>query len=393
MTSIDGAGPARDDEVISVAAERGPLAMEAVSLNKDFRLGRGEVLHAVRGVSFGLYRGAVVALVGESGSGKSTVARLLAGQEHPTGGSIRLDGEPVEMSSRRAFRQHKSKVQLVFQDPFSSLNPVHTVQYHLERPVKLHRGTRSSDETAREVTALLEQVRLTPAGKFLPKFPHELSGGQRQRVSFARALAARPSVLLADEPVSMLDVSIRLEMLSLLDDLRRRFQLALLYITHDIASARYFADEVLVMYGGEIVERGPAEELTQRPAHPYTQLLVASAPDPDNLGSTLRGGTGQAGPSSPRPGIPTALGAHSAALGGTAPGGTAPGTAAAGRQPAGTGPAVTGCPFSARCPLADDRCRADDPPLRRVSAVRAAACWRLDVAAPGILAQSQGGGT
>jgi len=363
MTSNDGAGPARDDEVMSVAAERGPLAMEAVSLDKDFRLGRGQVLHAVRGVSFGLYRGAVVALVGESGSGKSTVARLLAGQEHPTGGSIRLDGAPVEMSSRRAFRQHKSKVQLVFQDPFSSLNPVHTVRYHLERPVKLHRGTRPASEIAGEVTALLEQVRLTPPGNFLPKFPHELSGGQRQRVSFARALAARPSVLLADEPVSMLDVSIRLEMLSLLDDLRRRFQLALLYITHDIASARYFADEVLVMYGGEIVERGPAEELTQRPAHPYTQLLVASAPDPDNLGSTLRGGT--------------------------APGGTA----AAGRQPASTGPAATGCPFSARCPLADDRCRTDDPPLRRVSAVRAAACWRLDVAAPGILAQSQGGGT
>ena len=359
MTSTDGAGPARDDEVMSVAAGRGPLALEAVSLDKDFRLGRGQVLHAVRGVSFGLYRGAVVALVGESGSGKSTVARLLAGQEHPTGGSIRLNGKPVEMSSRRAFRQHKSEVQLVFQDPFSSLNPVHTVRYHLERPVKLHRGTRSAGETAREVAGLLEQVRLTPTGSFLPKFPHELSGGQRQRVSFARALAARPSVLLADEPVSMLDVSIRLEMLNLLDNLRRRFQLALLYITHDIASARYFADEVLVMYGGEIVERGPAEELTQRPAHPYTQLLVASAPDPDNLGSTLRAGT----------------------------------AAGAARKPAGTGPAATGCPFSGRCPLADDRCRTDDPPLRRVSAVRAAACWRLDVAAPGILAQSQGGGT
>jgi peptide/nickel transport system ATP-binding protein len=360
---MTGPGSAQPDGngVVSVAAERGPLAMEAVSLDKDFRLGRGHVLHAVRKVSFGLYRGAVVALVGESGSGKSTVARLLAGQEHPTGGSIRLNGKPVEMSSRRAFRQHKSEVQLVFQDPFSSLNPVHTVRYHLERPVKLHRGTRSADQTAREVAGLLEQVRLTPAGSFLPKFPHELSGGQRQRVSFARALAARPSVLLADEPVSMLDVSIRLEMLGLLDDLRRRFQLALLYITHDIASARYFADEVLVMYGGEIVERGPAEELTQRPAHPYTQLLVASAPDPDNLGSTLRGGT--------------------------APGGVAVG----GRQPAGTGPAATGCPFSVRCPLADDRCRTDDPPLRPVSAVRAAACWRLDVAAPGILAQSQGG--
>ena len=359
MTSVDGAGPARDDEVRSVAAGRGPLALEAVSLDKDFRLGRGQVLHAVRGVSFGLYRGAVVALVGESGSGKSTVARLLAGQERPTGGSIRLDGAPVDVSSRRAFRRHKSKVQLVFQDPFSSLNPVHTVRYHLERPVKLHRGTRSAGETTREVAGLLEQVRLTPTGSFLPKFPHELSGGQRQRVSFARALAARPSVLLADEPVSMLDVSIRLEMLNLLDNLRRRFELALLYITHDIASARYFADEVLVMYGGEIVERGPAEELTQRPAHPYTQLLVASAPDPDNLGSTLRAGT----------------------------------AAGAARKPAGTGPAATGCPFSGRCPLADDRCRTDDPPLRRVSAVRAAACWRLDVAAPGILAQSQGGGT
>ena len=139
-----------------------------------------------------------------------------------------------------------------------------------------------------EVAALMEQVRLTPAKHFLDKYPHELSGGQRQRVSFARALAARPKVLLADEPVSMLDVSIRLEMLSLLDDLRQRFRLAMLYITHDIASARYFADEVLVMYAGEIVERGPAEEVTQHPAHPYTQLLVASAPDPDNLGSTLR---------------------------------------------------------------------------------------------------------
>ncbi len=190
------------------------------------------------------------------------------------------------MASRGDFRRYKSQVQMVFQDPFSSLNPVHTVRYHLERPVKLHQGKDVDVDT--EVGALMEQVRLTPAKQFLPKYPHELSGGQRQRVSFARALAARPSVLLADEPVSMLDVSIRLEMLALLDDLRQRFKLAMLYITHDIASARYFADEVLVMYAGEIVERGPAEEVTQQPAHPYTQLLVASAPDPDNLGSTLR---------------------------------------------------------------------------------------------------------
>jgi peptide/nickel transport system ATP-binding protein len=276
-------------ELTSAAAERGPLAMEAISVSKDFRIGRRQTLHAVRDVSFNLYRGAVVALVGESGSGKSTVARLLAGQERLTSGAIRLDGKPVEVTSRGDFRRYKSHVQLVFQDPFSSLNPVHTVRYHLERPVKLHQGKAAADVDA-EVVALMEQVRLTPAKQFLAKYPHELSGGQRQRVSFARALAARPSVLLADEPVSMLDVSIRLEMLSLLDDLRQRFRLAMLYITHDIASARYFADEVLVMYAGEIVERGPAEEVTQQPAHPYTQLLVASAPDPDNLGSALRRG-------------------------------------------------------------------------------------------------------
>ena len=266
-----------EQTVTSVAAERGPLAVEAISVSKDFRISRGHVLHAVRDVSFNLYRGAVVALVGESGSGKSTAAKLLAGQERLTSGQIRLDGKPIQVSSRGHFRRYKSEVQMVFQDPFASLNPVHTVRYHLERPVKLHQPTAN---VSQEVAALLEQVRLTPAKHFLAKYPHELSGGQRQRVSFARALAARPRVLLADEPVSMLDVSIRLEMLSLLDDLRRRFRLAMLYITHDIASARYFADEVLVMYAGEIVERGPAEELTQHPAHPYTQLLVASAPDP-----------------------------------------------------------------------------------------------------------------
>jgi peptide/nickel transport system ATP-binding protein len=330
--------------VVSVAAGRGPLAMQADSLCKDYRLGHGQVLHAVRDVSFSLYRGAVVALVGESGSGKSTVAKLLAGQEHPTSGTICLDGEPVDLRSRRSFRRYKSEVQMVFQDPFASLNPVHTVRHHLDRPVRLHQHARSRADVTAEVSDLLERVHLMPAEQYLGKYPHELSGGQRQRVSFARALAARPTVLLADEPVSMLDVSIRLEMLALLDELRRDFRLALLYITHDIASARYFADEVLVMYSGEIVERGPAEELTQQPAHPYTQLLVASAPDPDNLGSTLRAGAKH----NVRPGA---------------------------------GAAAHGCPFSPRCPFADDRCRAEDPELQRVSDTRAAACWHLDAAA------------
>jgi peptide/nickel transport system ATP-binding protein len=349
-----------EQTLTSAAAARGPLAMEAASLSKDFRIGRGHTLHAVRDVSFNLYRGAVVALVGESGSGKSTVAKLLAGQERLTSGTIRLDGKQVEVSSRGDFRRYKSEVQLVFQDPFSSLNPIHTVRHHLERPVKLHQRSANVSE---EVVALLEQVRLTPAEQFLVKYPHELSGGQRQRVSFARALAARPSVLLADEPVSMLDVSIRLEMLGLLDDLRQRFRLAMLYITHDIASARYFADEILVMYAGEIVERGPAEEVTQVPAHPYTQLLVASAPDPDNLGSTLRGGGRRQRPAT-----------------------------ASGRPQNLDGAATQGCPFNRRCPFADDLCRREDPALTQLSATRGAACWHLDVAAPELVSAPRGGG-
>ncbi|HEY2579405.1 MAG TPA: ABC transporter ATP-binding protein [Streptosporangiaceae bacterium] len=362
--------------VSPVGAGQGTPAMQAISLNRDFRLGHGQVLHAVRDVSFDLYRGAVVALVGESGSGKSTVARLLAGQERLTSGSVKLHGKPTDLSGSRAFRQHKSEVQLVFQDPFASLNPVHTVRHHLERPVRLHQHPGSRDAVAQEITGLLEQVRLVPAGQFLGKYPHELSGGQRQRVSFARALAARPSVLLADEPVSMLDVSIRLEMLNLLDDLRRRFKLALLYITHDIASARYFADEVLVMYAGQIVERGLAENLTQHPAHPYTQLLIASAPDPDNLGSTLRAGVASAvGHLSGEASTAGHLSGE-ASTAGTRPAGAATGAAA----PEG------GCPFSPRCPFADDRCRAEAPILQPVATGREAACWHLDVAAPDVLA-------
>jgi peptide/nickel transport system ATP-binding protein len=320
--------------ITSVASARGPLVLSGSGLNKDFRLGRGQVLHAVRDVSLGLYQGAVVALVGESGSGKSTVARLLAGQERATSGEVSLNGAPVRTRSYRGFRRYKSQVQYVFQDPFASLNPVHTVRYHLSRSVRLHQPGADPEPVLRE---LLERVRLTPAETFLAKYPHELSGGQRQRVCFARALAVRPAVLLADEPVSMLDVSIRLEMLALLDELRESLHLALLYITHDIASARYFADEILVMYAGQIVERGPAEEVTQHPRHPYTQLLIASAPDPANLGVSRAGLSVKA-----------------------------------------AGPAASGCPFSTRCPLVTDQCRSASPVLEELSPGRAAACWHLE---------------
>jgi peptide/nickel transport system ATP-binding protein len=355
--------------VTSAAAARGPLVLEAISLSKDFRLGRGLVVHAVRDVTFGLYSSAVVALVGESGSGKSTAARLLAGQERLTSGTVKLDGEPVSVTTHHAFRRYKSRVQYVFQDPFGALNPIHTVRYHLERPVRLHqRGT----DVNGALDGLMEQVRLTPASQFLTKYPHELSGGQRQRVSFARALAAQPSVLLADEPVSMLDVSIRLEILGLLDDLRTRLQLALLYITHDIASARYFADEILVMYAGQIVERGPAEEITQQPRHPYTQLLVKSAPDPDNLGSTLR--RPQAAP------VPWPSGGRDG-QGGRRPSAQEPNAGPSSLADTSSW-ADTGCPFSNRCPFADDLCRRENPALTQLSAMRAAACWHLDQTVP-----------
>jgi oligopeptide/dipeptide ABC transporter ATP-binding protein len=266
--------------------DRGELVLEAVNLSKDYRLSRGRgasVISAVQDVSFGLRRGAVVALVGESGSGKSTIAKLLAGQERRTGGQIRLDGTEIDPSARRRFRAYKSEVQMIFQDPFASLNPLHTVGYHLTRALQVHRARTGRAASAAEVDGLLEQVSLTPARKFSDAYPHELSGGQRQRVSIARALAAAPRVLLADEPVSMLDVSIRLEVLDLIARLRTTLDLAVLYITHDIASARYFADEILVMHAGHIVERGAAEELTQNPTHPYTQLLIASSPDPDSF--------------------------------------------------------------------------------------------------------------
>ena len=170
---------------------------------------------------------------------------------------------------------------MVLQDPFASLNPVHDVHYHLSRPFRVHGLAKAGADLDDKIAAVLERVSLTPADAFWHKYPHELSGGQRQRVAIARAIAVQPRVLLADEPVSMLDVSIRLGVLNLLGDLRDREQLAILYITHDIASARYLADKIVVMYAGQVVESGPAVQVTDSPAHPYTQLLLSAAPDPD----------------------------------------------------------------------------------------------------------------
>jgi peptide/nickel transport system ATP-binding protein len=251
--------------------------LEVKGLVVDFAQRNASVLRAVDNVSFGLEEGETLALVGESGSGKSTIIRALAHLLRPSAGDILLDGARTP-SRGRAVRSYRRKVQLVFQDPFASLNPAHTVGHHLRRPLLVHGHARATLEEA--VESLLEQVGLVPAIEMKLRFPHELSGGQRQRVAIARALATSPAVLLADEPVSMLDVSIRLEILHLLDDLKRERRLALLYVTHDLATARYFSAQIMVMYRGQIVERGPADEVILHPVHPYTQLLASAAPDP-----------------------------------------------------------------------------------------------------------------
>jgi peptide/nickel transport system ATP-binding protein len=260
--------------------------LEARGLTRHFPLTRGlswrrQALRAVDGVSFELRPGTVTALVGESGSGKSTVARLLAHLDRPTAGTIHFGAEDVaRIRRRRDLLRYRSQVQMIFQDPFDSLNPVKSVEHHIARPLRIH-GIVPRGDTGARVRELLESVGLVPADEIARKYPHELSGGQRQRVAIARALAVEPTVLLADEPISMLDVSIRIGILNLMLQLKDRRRIAFLYITHDIASARYVADEVLVMYAGRIVEQGKTDDVLQNPLHAYTRLLLSAVPNPD----------------------------------------------------------------------------------------------------------------
>ncbi|MGH3415608.1 MAG: oligopeptide/dipeptide ABC transporter ATP-binding protein [Actinocrinis sp.] len=323
-------------------------ALEARNLTKHFAVRRGwgmrsAYVHAVEDVNLQLRHGTVTSVVGESGSGKSTLARMLARLIEPTAGEVLLDG----VKAPRGGRDYSSTVQLVLQDPFASLNPIHGMRYILGRPLKIH-GTAGSFGTGAGGTAddaikdLLRRVALTPAEQFIEKLPHELSGGQRQRVAIARALAVRPQVLLADEPVSMLDVSIRLGVLNLLADLRDREQLAILYVTHDIASARYLSDSIAVMYAGRIVEAGPAVQLTENPQHPYTQLLLSAAPDPDRA--------------------------------------QAPSLAGAGSPPSLVNP-PSGCRFHPRCPFAMAKCAEQVPPAFEVGPGQTSACWLHETSA------------
>jgi peptide/nickel transport system ATP-binding protein len=312
--------------------------LEARALTRHFRIGglRGHTLHAVDDLDLGIAEQEIVALVGESGSGKSTVARLLAKVYRPTSGEILFRGRPVSsLRRRRQVLAYRGQVPMVFQDPFSSLNPAHTMGYTLGRGLKLHRPDLDRRQRQSEAERVLELTGLVPAAAIMSKYPYELSGGQRQRVGFAQALSYQPKLILADEPVSMLDVSIRIGLLNVMARLREDEGVSILYITHDIASARYVSDRVLVMYAGHLVEQGRTDDVLHHPVHPYTRLLLSAVPDPRAEMSVTSADVGEP-PRVVDPG--------------------------------------EGCRFRWRCPLAIDRCGEVTPLLATTSPGHEAAC-------------------
>ena len=318
---------------------RGDIVLDARHLSRTFTARREKGFfkkkygqRAVDDVSVTLRAGEVLAIVGESGSGKSVLARMLARIVPPTSGELWLNESQIDLSARRGI-DYARHVQLVLQDPFAAINPVRGIRHTLERPLLIH-GANKGDvvERSRDVLA---SVSLTPPDDYLERYPHELSGGQLQRVNIARGLAVNPSVLLADEPISMLDVSVRLGVLNLLRELCDTRLLAMMYITHDIASARYIADETAVMYAGQVVERARGTAIMDAPVHPYTQLLINSVPNPDHLARRDSGAS----------------------------------------EAKASGFNLDGCRFSPRCPQAMDICHGNQPPEFDLGGGHTSRCW------------------
>ncbi len=323
-------------ELLSVTALRKLFIAEKPSIFRS----EEKFVHAVDGVNFDLRQGEVLALVGESGCGKSTLALTLLGLEKATSGTIRFEGQDVTYIDGAPLKALRRKIQMIFQDPYESLNPTQTIGEIIAEPLIVHGIASSTNDRDKRVTRALEDSGLKPASIYIDRYPHELSGGQRQRVVIAGALVLEPVLLLADEPVSMLDVSIRAEILNLRLELRQSRGISVLIITHDLGTVSYFADRVAVMYLGRIVEIGPTREVLDNPRHPYTKALLSVVPVPN-----------------PR------LRRERIILQGETP------------NPIDL---PTGCRFHPRCPQAIEECRQTDPEYIAVSEGHEAACLRIE---------------
>jgi peptide/nickel transport system ATP-binding protein len=344
MTETDGRASGTDREAVA------PRLVEMTNLEVHFpiRVGTMDTLlrrqhgfiRAVDGIDLHLVRGEVLGLVGESGSGKTTTGRVLVKLTRQTRGVITLDGQDVsDLWSNKELRAYRRRVQMIFQDPYETLNPKHTIFEFVSEPLTVNKiGT--TEEREAKVIAALEAAGLRPGTDYAARYPHELSGGQRQRVVIAGALVMDPEIIVADEPVSMLDVSIRTELLRLMLDLRAERGLTYLFITHDLSLAWVIADRIAVMYLGKIMEIGPATKVINHPHNPYTQALVSVSPTPTP---------------------PT-------------PGERARRTILVGETPD-AAHIPSGCRFHPRCPYAFDRCTVEEPPLFDVGDGQAAACW------------------
>jgi dipeptide transport system ATP-binding protein len=314
--------------------------LEARGLTRDYAVSRGAfrspaTIQALSGVSFSLQAGRTLAVVGESGSGKSTLARLLTLIENPTAGALLIDGEDVAHASAAKRKRLRREIQIVFQNPYGSLNPRQTIGKALEEPLLVNTRLSAAERKA-EALSIMAKVGLRP--EYYHRYPHMFSGGQRQRIAIARALMLKPKILVLDEPVSALDVSIRAQTLNLLASLQEEFALAYVFVSHDLSVVRHIADEVMVIYLGHAVELGERDAIFKRPQHPYSRALLSATPVAD--------------PAARRERI---------LLSGEPPSPFAP---------------PPGCPFNPRCPQAFDRCRAEMPPLEHKQG-RDVACWAV----------------
>jgi dipeptide transport system ATP-binding protein len=315
--------------------------LEARGLTRDYAVSRGAfrsraTIKALSGVSFSLRAGRTLAVVGESGSGKSTLARLLTLIEYPSAGALLIDGEDVAHSTAATLTRIRREIQIVFQNPYGSLNPRQTIGKALEEPLLVNTRLSAAERKA-EALSIMAKVGLRP--EYYHRYPHMFSGGQRQRIAIARALMLKPKILVLDEPVSALDVSIRAQALNLLASLQDEFALAYVFVSHDLSVVRHIADEVMVIYLGHAVEIGERDAIFATPQHPYTRALLSATPIAD--------------PAARRERI---------LLTGEPPSPFAP---------------PPGCPFNPRCPMAFDRCRVEKPPLARKQG-RDVACWAVD---------------